>query len=77
MSHTWMDRTYLEATVISTIMTPRKYVHLWEKKQKKQGTLRNDHFSGFVAFKKLTLVKVSKTKHWIKKGQRQYNVPLQ
>lgn len=75
MSHTWMDKTYLEATVMSTIMTPRKYVHLWGKK--KQGTVRNDHFSSFIAFKKPTSVKVGKTKHWMKKGQSQYNVPLQ
>lgn len=67
-------KTCLKHTVISDIMAPRKYVHLWGKKQ---AIVRNDHFRSFIAFKKHTYVKVNKTKHWIKKGQRQSNVPLQ
>lgn len=62
------DKTYLKDAVISNIMTPSV---------KKQATGRNDHFRSFIAFKKPTYVKVSKTKHWMKKGQGQSNVPLQ
>lgn len=44
---------------------------------KKQSIERNDHSKSFIAFKKPTHVKVSETKHWTKKGQRQSNVLLQ